>query len=374
MAVTNFTLLLDEQKKVWSRQTWGYARNYSFMNKFAGGQDSMVHRVTELTKTERGDQAVITLVADLEKDGVAGDNWLEGNEEDMKAYDQVITIDQFRHGNRTKGRITDQKTIVNFREHSRDKLAYWLADRMDQMAFLTLSGVAYTERNNGATRTGSNLPSLAFASDVTAPTAGRYLNWDASASDFVAGSTATVEATDLVSYEMLVRLKALAYDKYVRPIRAKGGIEFFHIFMSPQSLAQLKLDPDYLASVQQAMPRSELNQFFKGTPLVNSTLVDGMMIHTHRHVYNTQGLTSGVDKWGSGNDVEGNAVLLCGAQALAMADLGAGYWEEEKFDYKNQLGISYGKMFGLLKPVFRTQYETPPSDEDFGVIRVNTAM
>lgn len=143
--------------------------------------------------------------------------------------------------------------------------------------------------------------------------------------------------------------------------------------MAPQALAQLKLDPDYLASLQQAMPRAELNQIFKGTSVLDAVLVDGMMIHTHRHVFNTQGLTSS-NKWGAGGTVEGNAVLLCGAQALAQADLGAGYWVEKLFDYENQPGISYGKMFGLLKPVFRTQYEITPSDEDFGVIRVNTAM
>ena len=42
--------------------------------------------------------------------------------------------------------MADQKTVVNFREQSRDALAYAMADRMDQLAFLTLSGVAYTTR------------------------------------------------------------------------------------------------------------------------------------------------------------------------------------------------------------------------------------
>jgi hypothetical protein len=74
MAVTNFNALTDEQKTVWSRQVWKAARNLAFTTKFTGsGPNSMIQRITELTKSEKGTRAVITLVADLEEDGVAGD-------------------------------------------------------------------------------------------------------------------------------------------------------------------------------------------------------------------------------------------------------------------------------------------------------------
>ena len=65
-------------------------------------------------------------------DGVAGDRTLEGNEEAMKSYDQVIRLDMLRHANRHEGKMADQKSVVEFRENSRDVLAYWLADRVDQ--------------------------------------------------------------------------------------------------------------------------------------------------------------------------------------------------------------------------------------------------
>ena len=38
------------------------------------------------------------------------------------------------------------------RQNARDQLAYWLAERMDQMAFLTMSGVSYNMKNNGNSR------------------------------------------------------------------------------------------------------------------------------------------------------------------------------------------------------------------------------
>ncbi len=91
---------------------------------------------------------------------------------------RVIRIDQLRHANRHEGKMADQKSVVEFRGNSRDVLAYWLADRIDQMAFSTLGGRSYAIRPNGSARIGSDLPALEFAADVTAPSAKRMLRWD----------------------------------------------------------------------------------------------------------------------------------------------------------------------------------------------------
>jgi len=368
MSLTNFNALTSEQKTVWSRQVWKQARNYAFTTKFTGsGPNAMIQRITELTKSEKGTRAVITLVADLEEDGVGGDNQLEGNEEEIKAYDQVIQIDQLRNANRHKGRLADQKTVVNFREQSRDVLAYWLADRIDQLAFLTMSGVAYTFTNRGASRSSSTFANLDFASDVSPPSTNRYRRWDAT-SGLVAGATNVVSAADTPSWAMMVELKAYAKDKYIRGIKGPGGQEFYHVFMTPQGMAKLRQDPDYLANVRNAGVRGGSNELFKGTDTV---MVDGLMIHEYRHVYNTAGAASG-SKWGSASTVDGQAALFCGAQALGMADIGAPEWVEKGFDYENQQGIAVGKLFGFLKPVFRSNIDA--TDEDFGIIRCNTAI
>ena len=211
MAVTNFAALTDEQKTVWSRELWKAARNNMFLNKFTGsGSNAMIQRITELTKSEKGTRAVITLVPDLTDDGQSGDDTLEGNEEEIVAFDQRINIDQLRNANRHKGRLADQKTVVNFREQSRDVLAYWLADRMDQLAFLTISGVAYTLKTNSAARTGTGaLAGLEYASDVTAPSTNRARRWDATLG-LQAKATNAVEAGDTPTWAMLVELKAFA--------------------------------------------------------------------------------------------------------------------------------------------------------------------
>ena len=186
MALTNFAALTSEQKTVWSMDLWKQARNYSFLKPFLGtSPNSVVQQITELKKSEKGARAVITLLADLEGDGVAGDRTLEGNEEAMKSYDQVIRIDMLRHANRHEGRMADQKSIVEFRNNSRDVLAYWLAERMDQIAFQVMSGQSLSLKPNGATRTGTTLADLEFAADVSAPTSARRLRWDAGTTSLV---------------------------------------------------------------------------------------------------------------------------------------------------------------------------------------------
>ncbi|MGH1374446.1 MAG: N4-gp56 family major capsid protein [Cellvibrionaceae bacterium] len=372
MALTNFAALTTEEKTVWSRDFWKMARNMSFVNKFAGkGANSMVQRVTDLTKSEKGARAVLTLIADMEGDGVVGDYKLEDNEEAIKAYDTVINIDQLRNANRLAGRMADQKSVVTFRENSRDQLAYWAADRLDQMAFLSLAGVPYTKKNNGADRavlaTGQNLGDLEFAADVTAPSSARHLRWNSAGKSLEVGDTTSVTASDSLSYAALVELKAYAKEQYVRGIKSAGGEEVYHVFVTPKAMAKLKLDPDFLQNVRNAGVRGSSNSLFAGT---NSVMVDGLMIHEYRHVFNTSGLAGG-SKWGAGN-VDGCRVSLCGAQALGMADIGISEWKEEDFDYGNQHGISIAKIFGFLKPQFHSNITG--DKQDFGVINLDVAM
>tara|TARA_X000001382_G_scaffold5992_1_gene4866 strand:+ start:4325 stop:5473 length:1149 start_codon:yes stop_codon:yes gene_type:complete len=382
MALTNFGTLSDPQLQAWSRDFWRVARNQSFINQFAGtGSNAMVQRVTELTKSAKGTKANITLLADMTGDGITGDHTLEGNEEALRAYDISIELDQLRFANRIAGRMADQKTVVNFREQSRDALAYAMADRCDQLAFLTLSGVAYTNKNNGGLRptsatTGHELVDLEFASDVSDPTADRHRRWDAT-SGLVASGTNNIEAADTISYRCIVELKAYAKDNYIRGIRGAGNQEVFHLFVTPQQMAALKLDADFLANVRNAGVRGEANSLFSGSA---SLMVDGVMVHEFRHVFNTSGAATGTSsnageagyKWGANADVDGARALFCGAQALAMADIGLPEIVEDTFDYGNQSGISVGKIFGLRKPKYNS--DVSGSVQDFGVICLDTAQ
>lgn len=363
MASTNFGLLLDEQKTVWERDIWKAQRNANFFQRFVGGSNAMVHRINELTKDERGTRAVMTLVADLEGDGVVGDNELEGNEEGIRAYDKTIQIDQMRHANKSKGRMAEQATVVRFREQSKDVLGHWLGDRMTQLMFLTLGGFAYTLKPDGTTRVGSQFPQLAYAGDVATPTSNRHFQWDITNGLDPAG-TGDLIAGDVPTYEMLGAMKAKAQATLMRPLRGEGdlvGLEHYAVFMHPYGMQALKEDAKFHAALKDAMPQTPQNPLFKGA---NTYWVDGMAIYVHNYVPHSS-------TWGSGA-VRGQAVLMCGAQALGYADIGMPTWEEKVFDYGAKPGVATSKICGLLKPQFPSQ--ATGQVEDFGVIRVDTAM
>jgi N4-gp56 family major capsid protein len=374
MSMTNFAVLTTEQKTVWSLDFWRQARNMSFINRFLGkDENALIQHVTELKKTEKGARAVLTLLTDLEGDGIAGDRNLEGNEEQLKSYDRVIRIDQLRNANRNEGRLADQKTVVNFRENSRDKLAYWISDRMDQLGFLTLAGLNYSTRNSAVGlpggRVGSDLPFLEFAADVVAPSSKRFGHWNGTTKLMEWGTgTTTMLATDTPSYAMLVQAKAYAKDNYIRGVKEKGGEEVYHVFLSPQAMAKLKLDSDYIQNLRYAQKRGDDNPLFTG----DAVKIDGLYLHEFRHVPNTR-LTPSGSKYGATGTIDGCQILFCGAQAMGMADIGIPEWVEKGFDYENQQGISIGKILGFHKPQFYSQY-SGGTTEDFGVLSLYTAQ
>ena len=363
MALTNFGALTQEQLTLWQRDTWKQARNHSYLTRFMGdGPNSLIQRITQLKKDQKGSRAVITLLADLVGDGVAGDRQLEGNEEEMQTFDQVIRIDQLRHGTRHLGRMADQKSVVEFRKNAKDVLSYWQADRHDQLAFLTLAGVPFSVHNNGAPRVGSDFVNLEYAADVKTITANRRLRWNRGAGSITAATldsnaaTTSVAAVDTPCWEMFIQLKAYAKTHKIRGVKINGE-ETYHAFLSPLAMAKLKLDPTYQLNLRHAQEKGNSNPLFTG----NSVKIDSLFIHEYEHVFNTSGASGAVlipkggplhSKWGSSGDIDGCQILFCGAQAMGFADIGDPYWDEEGYDYGNSQGIAVGKISGFLNPQF----------------------
>jgi N4-gp56 family major capsid protein len=359
---TNFAAMLPTQKIVWSRDVWSAARDMTFVKRFMGtSQNSMIQRITELTRTERGERVLMQLVADLVDDGVIGDDEREGNEEQMNNYAQEITIDLLSHQVKNKGKLAEQKTVIRFREQARDKLSYWLANRIDQLVFLTLAGVSYLYRNDGGLRKSKTFSKLSFAGDVAPLTAKRSLMWNGTA--LVTADDTQVDNTYVPNYKMIVDAIAYAKDHYIKPLM-EGGREYYVFLCRPGTLAMLKKDPDYQRAVVTGLPRGKENPWFTG----GIQTIDGAVFHEHRLVYNTKGAASG-SKWGAGGLVDGTRTQVCGAQALGFADLGSPEWDEEYFDYKSKQGISIDKMLGLLAPEFFSIYDQ--STETFGTFGID---
>lgn len=368
MAETNFGNLSTARKTVWANQIWKEGRDQSFWfsNGFIGSSTSEtskpVHRITELTKTERGDQCIMQLVADLEGDGVVGDNLLEGNEEELFNDSQEITIDQLRHGVKNRGQMSEQRTVIRFRAVAKDKLSFWVADKLDELMFLTASGVAYTKTTDGATRASSQLPSLAFASDVAAPTTNRKVFAGS------ATSTGNLTSSDKMTWNLLVTARTKAERKKLRPLRM-GGRNYYTVVLSTEQARDLRQDTTYQTIVKGAESRGSKNPLFTGAMAV----VDGLILHHHNKAINTQGAVSGTAKWGVGMDVDGAQALLMGAQAMGLATIdGVFYKESDNRDYDNKQGIGVGRMVGMLKPRFVSQADAG-SREDFSLLSIYTA-
>lgn len=368
MADTDFGALTDAQKRVWSGQIWKQFRDNSFWmsNGFVGNSQSdmnrPVHRVTDLTETDRGLECVMSIVHDLEGDGFAGDSKLEGNEEPLVNDVQIITVDMLRHAVKSKGEMSEQATIIRFRTEARDKLAFWLPNKLDELMFLTASGRAYSLKTDGSARGTSQLTQLAFASKVTAPTTNRVLYANSATSE------ATITASDKVDWSFIVKARSFAARQGVRPIR-QGGKDYYVVIMTEEQRRDLVLDPTYQTIVSRAAEKGKT-----ANPLFDNSVVtvDGVVLHCHRKTFNTLGLSSG-SKWGAASTVDGAQALLLGAQAIGFATIGSAKWgESDNTDYGNRQGISYGRKFGLLKPKFKPTASSS-AREDYGVIALKTA-
>ena len=367
MAVTDFGALSAGRKRLWAAELWQSGRDQSFWmaNGFLGKSDSdmnrPIQRVTKLTETERGTECVMQLVQDMQGDGVVGDNELDGNEEALVNDAITIRIDQLRAGNKNKGEMAEQANVIRFRTVSKEKLSFWIADKIDEMLFLVASGRAFTLKTDGSTRVGSQLPSLTFAADVAAASTNRIVYAGSATSE------ATLTASDKMSWNVVVNAKTKAERKKLKPIR-EGGKNYFAMVISSEQARDLALDPTYQTIVRSAEKVGAGNPLFTGA----MATVHGVVIHSHNKTFNTLGLASG-SKWGSGSTVDGAQALMFGSQALGLALLGNMFFREsDKTDYDNRPGIGVGRKLGMLKPQFNSLPDGG-TREDFGIISVKTA-
>jgi len=365
MADTDFGALSTSQKRVYSAEVWKNAVDASFW--FVGGfvgksESSIITLVTELTKTERGDKCLMPLVQELAGDGVAGDNDRDGNEEQLVNEDLEIKIDLLWNGVKNKGKMSEQRTVIRFRTTAREKLSTWLTQKMDELGFLTMAGRAYTLKLNGATRAAdSQLSGLAFAADVSAPSTNRKLFAGS------ATSTATLTASDKMTWDLVVKARSMAQRKRLKPARINGK-EYYGLVMSTEQGRDLRQSSDYKTIVAQAETRGSDNPLFKAAFAV----VDGVMLFAHNKTPTTIGAASG-SKYGAAGTVEGAQGLLVGGQSLAMAKVGNMEWTESKNDdHGNKKSAGIETMFGVRKPVFQSEPDGNTT-EDFGVISVYTA-
>lgn len=324
MAVTTIPEALV--RKAWAKDTWDTAMSTMFFSKFMGKSPNSIVQINEDLKKDAGDQVTTGLLMKLAGDGVTGDNTLEGNEEALIFRDFAITIDQIRNAVRTKGKMEEQKTPTDLKQKAKDALSVWLQE--------------YTEKK-------------IFSKLTNSPTSGRVVYAG------TAKTEATLAATDKFTADLIGKARRIAIaDKYakIRPVSVDGK-NLYVMIVDPWQARDLRSDAKWLAAQQSANIRGETNPIFTGA----LGMYEGVVVHENELIPRTA--------TGASSAKVGHALFL-GAQAAIMAVGKEPTWEEDTFDYGNQIGVAYGRIFGIEKAQFKFDGENLT---DFGCINVLTA-
>ena len=351
MATTSYGVNHPLAVKLWSRKLFHEMIGMSYVGKFMGTSDkSMIQMKTE-TQKGPGDKITFGLRNLLQGDGVQGDNGLEGQEEALVTYNDAVTIDQLRHAVRSAGRMSEQRVPFSVREEARMGLQDWWIERMETSVANQLAG-----------NTGQSDTKYTGNQAATAPSSGRHLYGGTDVASEGSLSATTTNAIKLADLDKAVALaKVRTNDRpRIRPLNVDGK-QMWVTFLHPFQIYQLRRDASTAGNffdINKAM--------LQGGKISDNPIVTGAsFIYNNVIVHEWDYLPTIVDTPASGAVTDFRRGIFCGAQAAVCAygqdnSSNRMTWEEELFDYGNQLGVAGGCIMGVKKSVFNST--------DFGVI------
>jgi N4-gp56 family major capsid protein len=345
---TQFGVNHPLSNKLFSKRLMRESLKATWIYKFLGtGQDSLIQLNPELKQV--GDKLTYGLRMLLTGDGVQGDGTLEGNEEDLTFYSDSIIIDQLRHATRSAGKMSEQRVPYNIREEGRSALSDWFGEMMDSSFMNQIAG------NTNITDTKKTGNQAAIAPDNN--------HWILATGVAGTDSEASLSASSIFSLSMLDRAvtKAKTLPLQLRPLNV-GGNKKYVCFISPFQHYQLRANTNtaqYMDIQKAAVQGGQISK----NPIYTGAIAEynGVIMHeTTRAPWGVADATGA-----NNNTVLGQAnvarAVLCGAQAGVVctgrqtkSGLEAN-WNEELFDYGNQLGIAGGLIYGITKCTFNSE-------------------
>jgi len=311
-SATNRSDVANQIPAIWSTKLFAQAEKMTFWGKFEGpeGSSMPIIRKDDLTKGA-GDTVKIDAVLALTGAGLTGDteNGLtEGNEEELKFRQQVVTVDALRHGVRwTKlGKI-----LINhdMRSTALNQLRKWLAGKLDDSVWTALTTLSsYT------------------TAQITGPGG--------------ADVTADIVAADTLTLDYLTDLKAVARTQhFIEPITTAEGEELYGLVLHPYAKAALKKSAEWKTAVQNARERGQSNPLFTGA----MAMYDGVLLYEADRVpkFNDGGASAPVAR-----------NVFFGAAALVRAFAYYPDWSEQYFSYGEEQGIATFVVKGEKLNVF----------------------
>jgi len=346
MALTSYGVNAPESVKLWSKVLAREALKATWIGKFIGdGANSLIQQKNDFKKSA-GDRLTMTLRMQLTGDGVLGDGTLEGNEERLTTYTDNLLIDQLRHAVRSAGKMTEQRIPWSIREEAKDGLVDWWSGRMDTAFFNQLCG--YTVQTD-LRYTGNNA--------ILAPTTVIRPNARANDQSLVAGDEFSLQLIDAA-----VAAAKLA-TPVMRPVRVDGEDKYV-LFLHTNQVTQLRTNTStgQWLDIQKAALAGGVGA---KSPIYTGALgeYNGVVLHESTRI------TPGVNSSTGASVATARRAVLAGAQAVSLGfgggqSYGGWDWNEELFDYGNQLGVEAGAIFGLKA----TRYNSA----DFSKIGIHT--
>jgi N4-gp56 family major capsid protein len=348
MASTSYGVNAPEAVKLWRKSLAREALKATWIGKFLGDSSDDICQVLDETKKSAGDRITITLRVQLSGDGVSGDGTLEGNEEALTTYTDNAVVDQLRHAVRSAGKMTQQRIPWSIREEAMMGLKDWWAARFDFSFFNQVCGnTAQTDLRY----TGNN--------SAVAPDSAHVYRPNSRAND---QSLTTGDEMTLQLLDQILAIAKLA-TPVIRPVKIDGEDRYVVVLHTNQ-VTQLRTNTSsgQWLDIQKAAMTGDGS---KGNPIMTGALgmYNGMVLHESTRIPLGVNSSTGVAVSNT------RRAVLMGAQAAVIA-FGQGQsfeqfdWNEELFDYGNQLGVEAGVIFGVKKLRFNSA--------DFGTVVLGT--
>lgn len=347
MAVTNYGVNSAEAVKLWSRRLAREALKKTYIQRFVGDSDDSLIQFKTDTKKGAGDRVRVTLRMQLTGDGIQGDNTLEGNEESLTTYTDDLLINQLRHAVRSAGKMSEQRIPWSVREEAMSGLRDWWADRLDTWFFNQIAGNTFVTDTR---YTGNNA--------AIAPSSGRQV-WVTGSNDQALGSSNVMTLTMIDKAVEAAKVST----PLIRPIKINGA-DHFVAFLHPYQVYDIRTatSTGQWLDIQKAAMAG-------GKTTDNPIFTGALGMYNNVILHEAVRVPTGVNSSTGAQITTVRRAVLCGAQSAIMG-FGEGHsfkqysWNEQLFDYGNQLGVEAGCIGGLKKSVYNSV--------DFGTIVISS--
>jgi N4-gp56 family major capsid protein len=348
---------VEHEKEIFKQYILGTAFS-GFMGKRNSGK-SIIMDSKAFSGMGRGDTRKYHFVPQYMGSGIRGQNKsIEGNEKTINEFTTEIRVDQVIQAFRKKGKMTDLRTIINFRSEFKDQLANWFRiwtefDIIDALTGYISDGASYISGFSRDENSGQIIID-AKGDAMTAPLvkgAGRCFRPDYASNKFsvvdVAEENSSNEALlrdmtsgDIMNTQLLDELQARAKTagKYpMKPVRLSDGKEYYILVLHPTAAKQLRADERWEKRV--------LANYQGCRTLDSDPIATGAMGVWEKIIVKEADYIPSV---GNGTvNIARN--LLLGADAAVMAWAQTLNYVEKTFDYNTEMGVMADEIRGIKK-------------------------